>query len=245
MSYFAICKADMPPGYTVSIYSRLFRWLFRPVFRSLFHILCQIKIEGLENIPASGAYLVAINHVSLYEPPFVLAFWPRPLEAVGAVEIWNRRGQAILVRMYGGIQVHRGQFDRKLIDSALAVVQAGYPLLIAPEGGRTHVIQMRHALPGAAYIIHKAGVPVVPVGILGTSDDLFERIFTGLKRQGPRPRLEMRVGAPVELPQVNGRGEKRRQALQMNVDLIMAHIGVLLPPEYHGVHARQIASLKL
>src|SRR3990172_3294 len=133
MSYFAICKADMPPGYTVSIYSRLFRWLFRPVFRSLFHILCQIKIEGLENIPASGAYLVAINHVSLYEPPFVLAFWPRPLEAVGAVEIWNRRGQAILVRMYGGIQVHRGQFDRKLIDSALAVVQAGYPLLLSPE----------------------------------------------------------------------------------------------------------------
>ncbi len=230
-------------AYTIPAYSRLFRWLARPVFRGLFHILCQVSIQGIEHIPAQGSYLVAINHVSLYEPPFILAFWPRPLEAVGAVEIWHRKGQAALARLYGGIQVHRGEYDRQLIDQMLAAVQAGYPLLIAPEGGRTHSIAMRQALPGAAYIIHKAGLPVVPVGILGTSDDLFPRIFAWFQRRGPRPRLELRVGHPVQLPPVSGWGKERRQVLQANVDRIMAHIGALLPVEYHGFYTRQIAEL--
>lgn len=244
MSYSLPREAMNGQAYTIPAYARLFRGLARPVFRGLFHILCQVSIQGARHIPAQGPYLVAINHVSLYEPPFVLAFWPRPLEAAGAVEIWHRKGQAMLARLYGGIQVHRGEYDRQLIDQMLAAVQAGYPLLIAPEGGRTHSIAMRQALPGAAYIIHKAGLPVIPVGVLGTSDDLFPRIFAWFQRRGPRPRLELRVGQPILLPPIHSRGEERRLALQANVDCIMAHIGVLLPPEYHGFYTRHIADLQ-
>lgn len=227
--------------YRVPIYSRLFRWLFRPIFRGLFHLLCQVHIQGIENIPKQGPYIVAINHVSLYEPPFVLAFWPRPLEAVGAVDIWRRKGQAILAYLYGGIQVHRGEFDRQVIEKMLAAVQSGFPLLIAPEGGRTHSLGMRRALPGAAYIVGKTNLPVLPVGIIGTSDDLFDRIFASWRGRIPKPRLEMRIGPPLQLPPIEGRGEARRQALQRNIDQVMIHIGKLLPPEYHGVYAEQIA----
>ena len=231
--------------YTVPLHIRLLRAVLRPIFRGIFYILSRVRIVGRENIPAKGPYLVAINHVSLFEPPFVLAFWPVQLEGAGAVEIWERRGQAFLVRMYGGIQVHRGEYDRQLIDQMLAAVDAGYPLLIAPEGGRTHSIAMRQALPGIAYIIHKAGLPVVPAGILGTTDDLFPRIKASYLRRGPRPRLELRVGRPILLPPVAGHGERRRQALQTNVDCIMAHIGALLPSEYHGFYASQVAALLL
>ena len=230
----------MSAEYKVPIYNRLFRWIFRPVFRLLFYILCRIKIYGLENIPASGNYIVAINHVSLYEPPFILAFWPQPLEAVGAVEIWSRKGQSILARLYGGIQVHRGQFDRKLIDQMTLAMNSGFPLLIAPEGGRTHSIGMRRGMPGVAYIAHKTGLKVLPVGISGTSDDLFSRILTGLFTRAPRAGLEMNIGKPIELPKVEGHGEIRRLGLQNNVDLIMVNIGILLPEEYHGEYTQQI-----
>lgn len=233
----------MRTAYSVPVHSRFFRWLFRPMFRGLFHILCRVHIEGKENIPDRAPYLVAMNHVSLYEPPLVLAFWPHPLEAAGAVDIWHRRGQSLLAHLYGGIQVHRGQYDRQLIDRMLAAVEAGYPLLIAPEGGRTHTLSMRRALPGAAYIVHKAGVPVVPVGIIGTTDDLLTRIKAAYQRRGPRPFLEMRIGTAFQIPPVSGRGEERRLALQQNADLIMAHIGKLLPPEYYGVYAEQISRL--
>lgn len=234
----------MATPYRVPVYNRIVRWLFRPVFRLLFHILCRVKIQGLENIPAGESYLVAINHISLYEPPFILAFWPRPLEAVGAVEIWSRKGQSVLARLYGGIQVHRGQFDRQLIDQMISAVQSGYPLLIAPEGGRTHTIGMRRGHPGAAYIADKTNLKIVPVGIEGTSDDLFARLLAAFFGRAPRVQLEMHIGPPIQLPAILGRGEVRRQALQDNVDRIMVHIGNLLPEAYHGEYAHQIRQFK-
>ncbi len=219
-------------GYRIPLRTRLLRVVLRPLFRGLFHLLSRVRITGKENVPKSGAYLITINHVSLYEPPFALAFWPVAAEGAGAVDIWDRTGQSTLVRLYGGIPVHRGEYDRKLIDTLLSVLKAGRPLLIAPEGGRTHTLAMRRALPGTAYLADLAGVPVVPVGVVGTSDDFLER---ALHRH--RPEIEMRIGLPFRLPPITGKGEQRRIARQKNADLIMRKIADLLPVEYHGVYS--------
>jgi len=220
-------------AYAVPLHTHILRVIMRPIFRILFHILSQVRIIGLENVPDNGPYLIAINHVSLYEPPFILAFWPTPLEAAGAVEIWERPGQNILIRLYGGIPVHRGNYDRSLIETMLSVLRSGRPLLIAPEGGRSHHLGMRRALPGAAYVIDQANVPVVPVGIVGATDDFMDKAL-----HGKRPLIEMHIGQPVNLPAISGKGEQRRLARQRNVDLIMRSIAVLLPPEYRGVYAK-------
>jgi 1-acyl-sn-glycerol-3-phosphate acyltransferase len=74
--------------YRLPRHVRLFRRLGRPVFRSLFRVLGNVKITGLENVPKDGPYLIAINHISIYDPPFIIAFWPISPEAVGAVDIW-------------------------------------------------------------------------------------------------------------------------------------------------------------
>jgi 1-acyl-sn-glycerol-3-phosphate acyltransferase len=200
----------------------------------LFHLLSRVHLSGLEHIPNQGPYLIAVNHVSLFEPPLVLAFWPVAPEAVGAAEIWERPGQATLARLYGGIPVRRGEYDRRLLDTMLKVLESGRPLLIAPEGGRSHQLGMRRALPGVAYVIDKAQVPVVPVGIAGTADDFLLRAL-----RAERPPLWMRVGPVLRLEPVAGRGEARRAGLQENADRVMACIAALLPPEYHGYYARQ------
>jgi 1-acyl-sn-glycerol-3-phosphate acyltransferase len=218
--------------YCVARRVEISRRLTRPLFRTIFHLLSRVSIYGTENILTDRAYLIAINHVSLIEPPFVLAFWPQAPEAVGAVDIWNRPGQAILARLYGGIPVHRGEYDRRLLEKMIAVLHAGRPLMIAPEGGRSHTPGMRRAFPGVAYVVEKAQVPVIPAGILGATDDFLKRAL-----RAERPVLEMHVGAPVYLPPVQGRGEIRRTALQRNADLIMQHIAALLPKEYGGVYA--------
>jgi 1-acyl-sn-glycerol-3-phosphate acyltransferase len=219
-------------GYRIPLHTRLLRVVLRLLFRGLFRLLSRVRITGEENVPKSGAYLITINHVSLYEPPFAMAFWPVSAEAAGAVDIWDRTGQSALVRLYGGIPVHRGEYDRKLIDTLSSVLKAGRPLLIAPEGGRTHTLAMRRALPGTAYLADLAGVPVVPVGVVGTSDDFLERAL-----HQHRPEIEMRIGPPFRLPPITGKGEERRCARQRNADLIMRKIAALLPAEYHGVYA--------
>lgn len=222
--------------YQTPFFNRMARTLLRPVFRGLFHLLARIEIEGLENIPRGSAYIAAFNHVSTFDPPFLLTFWPENIEVLGASDIWNRAGfgQNLLVRLFGGIPVHRGEYDRQALERVVRVLQSGYPLLISPEGGRTRVPAMRKGRPGLAFIVEETNAPVVPVGIVGTTVDFFRRAIGG-----QRPILQMRVGKPVQLPPVEGKGEARRQSRQRNVDLVMSQIAALLPDEYRGVYAGQ------
>ncbi len=210
-------------------------WLARPflrvVLRAVFHILAPVKITGKSNVPLGKPYIVAINHVSLFEAPFIGVFWPEQLEVMGAVDVWSRPGQNILARLWGGIPVHRGDYDRALFDKVLAALAAGYPLLIAPEGGRSHKPGMRLARPGVAYLAEQSGLPVIPVGIVGTTDDFWKKAT-----KGKRPQLEMCIGKPVYLPPVEGKGQARRESRQSNADLVMRTIAGLLPENYRGVY---------
>ncbi len=224
----------MPQAYDVPMSKRVFRRLARPVFRGIFHVLSPVTVTGRENVPKSGAYIIVINHVSLFDSPFALAFWPMAPEVVGAVDIWQRKGQSTLASWYGGIPVHRGEYDRQAIETLVAVLSSGRPLMIAPEGGRSHQLGMRRAQPGVGYLVVKACVPVIPVGIIGATDDYLQR---ALHRE--RPPLEMRIGEMIEIGRESGKAASRREDWQLTTDQIMAHVAALLPAEYRGVYAEQ------
>ena len=220
--------------YTVPLHIQFNRLYLRPVFRLIFHILGRIKIIGLENIPVETPYVIAMNHISIFDPPLLVSFWPETTEIVGAADVFEKKGQGPLLRLYGVIPVHRGEYDRVLLETMLSILKAGRSLAIAPEGGRSHQPAMRRALPGIGYIIEHTNTPVVPVGILNTTDDFWQR-----SKRGERPQLEMRIGRPIYFPPVTGKGSERRELRQHNADIVMRHIAGLLPEEYHGVYAGQ------
>jgi 1-acyl-sn-glycerol-3-phosphate acyltransferase len=218
--------------YRVPIRFRLSRPVLKTVFRLIFRILGKIKVLGRENIPYGKPYVVAMNHISIFDPPLIAAFWPEMLEIVGASDVFEKPGQGQLLKLYGVIPVHRGEYDRALMQRVIVAINAGYPLLIAPEGGRSHVTAMRRALPGIAYIVEKTEVPVVPAGLVGTTDDFWQRA-----KRGERPQLEMHIGLPFNLPRITEKGAARRNARQRNADLVMQHVAGLLPEDYRGVYA--------
>ena len=218
--------------YHVSIVTRIRRRVLQLILFLIFHILCKIHIIGWENIPKKGGYIIAYNHISLFEPPLIATFWPTPPEAVSGADVFFRPGQKIMVASYGAIPLHRGRYDRKAIDLMVSLLKQGMPLLIAPEGGRAHSIGLRRALHGVAHIIDQANVRVIPIGIVGTTDDLLNRAF-----RFERPRIEMQIGESFKLPPIAGKGEARRQSRQENGDLVMQHIAALLPASYHGVYS--------
>ena len=60
--------------YSVPLVNRISRRIVRPLTRLVFRLLSDVKIFGLENIPKNGSYIITVNHVSIFDPPFVLAF---------------------------------------------------------------------------------------------------------------------------------------------------------------------------
>jgi 1-acyl-sn-glycerol-3-phosphate acyltransferase len=219
-------------AYHVPLKYRISRPILKTVFRGLFRVLGRVTITGKEHIPYRRRYVVAMNHVSIFDPPLAGAFWPEQLEIIGAADVFEKPGQGQLLKAYGVIPVHRGEYDRALFTKIISVINAGYPLLIAPEGGRSHVTAMRRALPGIAYIIEQTRVPVVPAGIVGTTEDFWQRA-----RRGVRPALEIRIGKPITLPEIMAKGAEKHEARQQNADLVMRHLAGLLPEEYRGVYA--------
>jgi 1-acyl-sn-glycerol-3-phosphate acyltransferase len=190
-------------------------------------------------VPKSGAYLIAFNHVSIVDPPLVTAFWPVAPEVMGAVEVWGRPGQSLLARWYGGIPVHRNQYDRQLIDTALSVLRSGYPLVIAPEGERSHTPGMQPAHRGVAFLMNKANVPVIPVGVAGGTEDFLDRAL-----RGQRPEIKMRIGQPIVFSTADKPLISLREARQQNTDAVMTNIAALLPPAYRGYYSSYVAENK-
>lgn len=217
--------------YRVPLKHRWFRAMFAPIFAILFRILCRIEITGREHVPDPSAYIIAYNHISYFEPPLLLAFWPHFPEAVAGADVFDRSFVKLLVRGYGAIPVRRGEYDRQVIEGMLWVLASKKPLMIAPEGGRGHDLGLRRARAGVAYLMDRAQVPVVPVGITGTYDDMFKDAL-----RGKRPKLGIHIGEPFNLPPIAGQGEQRRAARQANADLVMRHIAAVLPKEYWGAY---------
>jgi 1-acyl-sn-glycerol-3-phosphate acyltransferase len=221
--------------YHVPLRFRIIRPFLKSLFRGIFRTLAHVKISGKENIPYGKPYVVAMNHVSIFDPPFVAAFWPEELEIIGAIDVFDKPGQGQLLKLYGVIPVHRGDYDRTLLTKIIAMVKSGRPLLIAPEGARSHDTAMRRAKPGIAYIVEKTGAPVLPVALVGTTEDFWQRA-----RRGEKPPLEMRIGKLLSLPPITAKGSDKQAARQRNADLVMSYLAGLLPEEYRGAYAESV-----
>ncbi len=223
--------------YRVPFHIQINRIYLRFGIRNLFKIMGRVKVTGKENVPLGRPYVIAMNHISIFDPPLVVCFWPEQPEVIGAADVFEKKGQGTLLSLYGVIPVHRGDYDRVLLDKIQAILKQGRPLVIAPEGGRSHEPAMKRAMPGVGYIIEHAQVPVIPVGLVGTTDDFWQRAT-----HGERPQLEMHIGKPIVFPPITQKGAERREARQINADLVMRHIAGLLPEEYHGAYTGQAIS---
>ena len=213
-------------------YSRVFRPMSRVIFRNLFRLLSRVQVIGTENIPEEGAYVIAVNHVSIFEPPLITSFWPYSIEVAGAVEILEQPGQSQIMRLYGTIPVHRERFDRQSLEAMVGRLEAGRPVLIFPEGTRSRKPGLQQASTGAVYIAAKAGVNVLPVGIAGTA------ILADEIRKFRRTQLVMSVGEMIKLPEIPWRSAERREILHLQTEKIMHAIADLLPRAYRGFYAR-------
>ncbi len=160
------------------------------------------------------------------------AFWPEELEIIGAIDVFGKPGQGQLLRLYGVIPVHRGDYDRSLFTKLISILNAGRPLLIAPEGARSHDTAMRRAKPGIAYLVEKTGVPVCRLASWAP-----RKISGSVPNAEKNLCLKCTLVKPITLPPITAKGAEKHEARQQNADLVMSYLAGLLPEEYRGVYA--------
>ena len=133
-------------SYSVPIRNRIGRNILRFIGRRiLYPLFSRPEINGFENVPDKSGYIIAFNHLSIFDPPFLICHWPYPPEWIGAAEVFREKDKKLFATMYGGISLDRDHYDRQALTKAEEVLKSGYPLMMAPEMRITRQPGMRQA----------------------------------------------------------------------------------------------------
>lgn len=124
----AFPQAEMQPIYGVCHY--LFGVLHAVFFRG--------EVIGVENLPTSGGFLVAANHTSFLDPPFIGCQVPRQIAYFARKTLWNSRFASWWLDSVGTIPVDRdGGQDVSAIKRVLKAIKENRGLILFPEGTRS------------------------------------------------------------------------------------------------------------
>ena len=184
------------------------------------------EVVGVDHLPKTGSFLIAANHLSFLDPPFIGAQVPRQIAYFARKTLWKPGIASWWLTTVGTIPVDRdGGQDVSAIKRVLRALQDDKGLILFPEGTRSPDGQLQNAKAGVGLIACRSQVPVVPARIFGS----FEALGKGGK---------LRLGTPVSIvfgepipPSVYDAPEAGKERYQVASERIMARIAALrLPP---------------
>ena len=191
------------------------------------------RVVGIENVPRTGAVILAPNHVSLLDPPLVgVTAGRRPFIMAKAELFHGIMGWG--VQRMGSFPVKRGGADRTALKRARQLLAKGEALLVFPEGTRSPDGRLGPPEPGVAMLAHGAKAPIVPVYIAGT-DVAFSKAHRGWHLASP----EIRYGKILRFEEEYARKADREtlEAITRQIMEAIAELGGVAPPGSPGPDA--------
>ena len=168
----------------------MFYKIFKALCRIWYGIIFRTRVIGAENIPQNGAFILAANHVSNWDPPFLGTFIEREVCYMGKEELFKNPVMAWICRHLYVFPVKRGAADKTAIKTAVKILRDGKCLGIFPEGTRSKTGKLGKAEAGVSLIAAMTKAPIIPAAIVDT-----EKIFS---RAVKFPRLAVVYGAPMK-----------------------------------------------
>lgn len=183
----------------------------RAVAKPFVALLFRVKYIGTENIPSDGGIVLCCNHTSLTDVAFLAVSCKRQIFFMAKEELFRNKLLRWFFTKMGAFAVMRGKGDVGALEHAERIVSDGGVMGIFPEGKRILNSPPARAKTGAAVIVSRAQVPVVPASIYHEGGmKLFKRVT-------------VRYGKPIMPSQLafsdNSRSEIRRVS-----DTIMSEI---------------------
>lgn len=217
-------------------------WLMKyfavgPVMRGIF----RPWVVGRDNIPATGAVILASNHLSFIDSIFLPLVVDRHVSFLAKLDYFTRSGISgwairLFMNVTGQLPIDRsgGKASEASLNTGLAVLGRGEVLGIYPEGTRSPDGKLYRGRTGIARMILEAGVPVVPVAMINTG----ELMPTGtiIPKRG---RVGIIIGKPLDFSRFDGL-EGDRFILRSVTDEVISALHELGGQEYVDVYASTV-----
>ncbi len=157
-----------------------------------------------------GAWILAANHISHFDPPLIGIAARRKIDWMGMAELFRVPLAAAWLRAIDTFPVDRAHLDRKAVRAAVSRLRAGHAVGMFPEGGirdgAGSVLEGAPVRPGVAGLAQMTGSPVVPCVIMG-SDRCY--VLPRLWRPGRRIPVWIAFGQPLPPPAGGDRAAAR------------------------------------
>ena len=167
--------------------------------RTLISGSCRPTVIGLENVPKSGPFIVAPNHLSFLDSVIVQALMPRPVAFFAKAEYFTTKGikgrvMKSFFEAVGSIPVERGEQAASVqaLRTLLDILEDGRGIGIYPEGTRSRDGILYRGRTGVGWLALTTGAPVIPVGLIGT-----EKLQPAGRNAVKPQHFIMKVGEPI------------------------------------------------
>ncbi len=208
------------------------KFIVLPVFK-----LWLRKADGLKNIPRDEPFIMAANHASYYEtlllPCIIVQVLNKKMHALVNERYWDSPIANFFLDLWECIPVYLGKEENlkgkngAAFQSALRYLKNGEIMMIFPEGRRSSDGKLQKAYSGTAKLALLSKVPVLPIGVIGSSKVLPKgKIF-------PRfARCEVKIGKPMYFKKYYNK-KINNQILEGATKDIMEQIGKLIGQKYN------------
>ena len=212
---------------------RALKILLTPIFR----LLWRVRVEGGEHVPVRGPVILAPNHVTFLDSLFLPLVVRRRVTFVAKAEYFDSWKTAWFFRACGQIPMRRegGSASERALAAARDVLDGGGVLGIYPEGTRSPDGRLYRGHTGVARLALGSRVPVVPVGLVGTSE--VQRPGSNLPR--PFKRVTVHFGAAVDGGRYGAEAANDPLVLRRFTDELMFEIRELSGQEYVDRYAKR------
>jgi 1-acyl-sn-glycerol-3-phosphate acyltransferase len=219
-------------------------WILKGLLSPIFFLLWRVRIEGREHIPTEGPAVLAANHQSFCDSFFLPLVLRRRVTYVAKAEYFDDWKTAWFFRAAGQIPMQRsgGDASQRALDTATEVLGEGRLLGIYPEGTRAPDRRLHKGHTGVARLALGCGVPIIPVGIVGTRQ--VQPPGSNLMR--PFHSVTIRFGPAVVFngsipcgPGPEGSGPADPAELRAVTDALMSEIALLSGQEYVHKYANR------
>ena len=184
----------------------MFYAFFHLIFFIIAKLFFRIKVVGHSNIPKKGGVIIASNHVSYLDPPFIGCVIRRKVNSMARDDLFRNPVFAWIIRKWKAFPVKRGSGDRGALKEAVKRLKNGEPVLLFPEGTRSRDGRLGKGMPGVGLIVDLAAVPVVPAFIKG-----LEEVLPRNSKMIRFKKVTIVFGKPIDFTEMieKSRGDKK------------------------------------